>query len=78
VRRFPRRGTFVNVRKVDFRVGRRRVKRDRKAPFVQTITVPNPVAGRTYTLRTRAFIKRKRKRKLQRRALSARITVCSS
>ena len=76
VRRFPRRGTFVNVRRVDFLVGARRVRRDRRAPFVQTITIRNPVAGRTYTLRTRAFIERKRKRRLQRRAIGARVTVC--
>ncbi|HEX8207171.1 MAG TPA: hypothetical protein VF587_14005 [Solirubrobacteraceae bacterium] len=78
VRRFPRRGTFVNVKKVDFLIGRKRVKRDKKAPFVQTITVPSPVAGKTYTLRTKAFIKRKGKRKLQRKALKAKITICAS
>lgn len=78
VRRFPRRGTFVNVRRVDFYVGLRRVKRDRRAPFVQTITIRNPVAGRTYRLRTRAYIKRKRNRRLQRVTIAARVTVCTS
>jgi hypothetical protein len=77
VRRFPRRGTFVNIRRVDFLVNRRVARRDRRAPFVQFIVIRNAVPGRTYTLRTRAYIKRKRKRRLQRRFVSARITTCS-
>lgn len=76
VKRFPRRGTFRNVKRVDFFIGLKRVKRDRKPPFIQTITIPGPVAGKTYTLRTRALIKRRGKRKLQRRSLSVKITVC--
>lgn len=76
VRRFPRRGTFVNVKRVKFYVGKRLRKKDRRAPFVQTITIPNPVAGRTYRVRAKAFVKRKRTRRLQRVAVAAPVTVC--
>ena len=74
---FPKRGTFRDVKRVDFLINRKRVKRDKKAPFVQVVTIPNPVAGRTYTLRTKALIKRAGKRKLQRKALSVKVTVCA-
>ena len=76
VKRFPRRGTFRNVKRVDFLISGRRVKRDRKAPFVQTIRIPAPVAGKTYTLRTKALIKRRGKRRLQIRSLTVKIRVC--
>jgi hypothetical protein len=77
VRRFPRPGTFRNVRRVDFLINSRRVKRDKKAPFVQVLTIRNPIAGKTYTLKTKASIKRKRKRRLQRKSLSVKIAVCA-
>jgi hypothetical protein len=77
VRRFPRRGTFVAVRGVDFYVGRRRISRDRRPPFVQTIRIANPVAGRTYAVRTRAYVKRRRQLRLQRVTLRTRVTVCA-
>lgn len=76
LRRLPRRGTFVSVRRVDFLLGTRRVGRDRRAPFVQTIRIPAPVAGRTYRVRARVYVKRSRQRRLQRKTLPARIAVC--
>jgi hypothetical protein len=77
VKRFPKPGTFRNVKRVDFLINGKRVKRDKKAPFVQVLTIKSPVAGKTYTLKTKASIKRKGKRRLQRKSLSVKITVCA-
>ena len=51
---------FVKVRRTDFLIGTKRIKIDRKAPFRQTLRIPNPKKGQTYTLRARAYIKMRR------------------
>lgn len=51
---------FVKVRRTDFSIGGKTLKKDTSAPFTQTLTIPNPKQGRTYTLKARAHIKVKR------------------
>lgn len=51
---------FVKVRRTDFYVGKKRLKIDKKAPFRQTLRIPNPKKGQKYSFRARAFIKVKR------------------
>jgi hypothetical protein len=52
---------FVKVRRADFYIGSKRVKIDKKAPFVQTLTVTaSAKPGSEVKLRARAYIKVKR------------------
>lgn len=67
---------FVKVRRADFYIGKKRVKIDRKAPFVQTLRVTmSAKRGSTQTVRARAFIKVKRG-KSPTKSVRARFTVC--
>lgn len=67
---------FVKVRRSDFYIGSKRVKKDTKAPFTQVLTVTaNTVRGSTIRLRARAFIKVKRG-KSPTKSIRARIKVC--
>ena len=69
---------FVKVRRADFYIGTRRVKIDRKAPFVQTLTATATAPrGSKITLRARAFIKVKRG-KSPTKSIRTSITVCTS
>lgn len=67
---------FVKVRRADFYIGKRRVKIDRKAPFVQTLRVTASTRrGSTITVRARAFIK-VRRGKAPKKSIRATIKVC--
>ncbi len=69
---------FVKVRRTDFYIGTRRVKIDRKAPFVQTLTATATAPrGSKITLRARAFIK-VRRGKSPTKSIRTTITVCAS
>jgi hypothetical protein len=47
----------VKVRRADFFIGTKRVLMDSRAPFVATIHVTNAQAGKTYSVRVRAYLK---------------------
>jgi hypothetical protein len=67
---------FVKVRRSDFYIGSKRVKKDLKAPFTQVLTVTaGAVRGSTITLRARAFIKVKRG-KSPTKSIRAKLKVC--
>jgi hypothetical protein len=67
---------FVKVRRSDFYLDARRVKVDKKVPFVHTyrVLVTQP-RGSTITLRARAFIKVKRGRS-PKKSIRTRVKVC--
>lgn len=63
--------------RTDFYVGRKVVRKDRKAPFVHTQTISaGATAGSTVTVRARAFIKVKRGRG-PKKSISTTVRVCS-
>ena len=67
---------FVKVTRADFYIGTKVVKKDRKAPFVQTLKVTASARrGSTIKLRARAFIKVK-KGKAPKKSIRATIKVC--
>jgi hypothetical protein len=67
---------FVKVNRTDFYIGSKVVKVDRKAPFVQTLTVTaSAKRGSKITLRARAFIK-VRKGKAPKKSVRTTIRVC--
>ena len=66
---------FVKVRRVDFSIGTKRLKIDKKAPFRQTLRIPRPRAGQTYKLRARAYIKMRRGRS-PKKSIVAALRVC--
>ena len=67
---------FVKVTRADFYVGTKVVKKDKKAPFVQTLRVTaSAKRGSTINLRARAFIKVK-KGKAPKKSIKAQIKVC--
>lgn len=68
---------FVKVSRVDFYIGRKRVKIDRKAPFRQKLTVRSLKAGTKHTLKARATI-RVRRGKSPKKSISTSFSVCSS
>ena len=68
---------FVKIFRTDFYVGRKIVRKDRKAPFVHTQTVSaGATAGSTVSVRARAFIKVKRGRG-PKKSISTTVRVCS-
>ncbi len=77
-RRKKRKGNlFVKVRRSDFYLGARVVKKDTKAPFVHTYTVlVTAPRGSTISLRARAFIK-VRRGKAPKKSIRARVKVCA-
>ena len=77
-RKVRRKGNlFVKVRRTDFYVNTRRVRKDTKAPFVATFTIPaSAPAGATLTIRARAFIKVKKGRS-PKKSIHATVRVCS-
>jgi hypothetical protein len=67
---------FVKITRTDFYVGTKVAKRDRKAPFVQTLKVPSTaVRGGSLSVRARAFIKVKRG-KSPKKSIRATIKIC--
>jgi hypothetical protein len=67
---------FVKVTRADFYIGTRRVRIDRRAPFVQTLRVTAGARrGSTITVRARAFIKVKRG-KAPKKSIRSTIKVC--
>ena len=76
-RKIKRKGNvFVKVRRTDFYVNARRVRRDTKAPFVTHFRIPMSVpAGATLTIRARAFIKVKKGRS-PKKSIHATVRVC--
>ena len=66
---------FVKVNRADFFIGSARVKTDRKAPFRQTLRIPNPKKGQSYKFRARAFIK-VRRGKAPKKSIFATLKVC--
>ena len=69
---------FVKVRRADFYIQARRVKIDRKAPFVQTLTlVASARRGSAIGLRARAYIK-VRRGKSPTKSIRATIRVCAT
>ena len=66
---------FVKVTRTDFFVGSRRLKIDRKAPFRQTLRIPNPRRGQRHSFRARAFIK-VRRGKAPKKSIRATLKVC--
>ncbi|MBI5106059.1 MAG: hypothetical protein HZB46_13950 [Solirubrobacterales bacterium] len=77
-KRKKRKGSkFVKVTRADFYVGSKRVKVDRKAPFVQTLTVlASSRPGSEVTVRARAFIK-VRRGKAPKKSIRAKVKVCA-
>ena len=77
-RRKKRKGNlFVKVRRSDFYLGTRVVKKDTKAPFVHTYTVlVSAPRGSTISLRARAFIK-VRRGNAPKKSIRARVKVCA-
>ena len=67
---------FVKITRTDFYIGTRRLKIDRRAPFRQTLRIPNPRRGQTYRFRARAFIKVRRGRSPKKSIVST-LRVCS-
>lgn len=67
---------FVKVRRTDFSIGGRILKKDTSAPFTQTLTIPRPKKGQTYTLKARAHIKVKRGAG-PKKSISATLKVCA-
>lgn len=68
---------FVKVSRADFYIGTKVVRKDRKAPFVQTLRVTaSAKRGSTISLRARAFIKVKRG-KAPKKSVKATIRVCA-
>lgn len=67
---------FVKVTRTDFFIGSRRLKVDRKAPFRQTLVIPNPQRGQSYAFRARAFIK-VRRGKAPKKSIRSTLRVCS-
>ncbi len=68
---------FVKVTRADFYIGAKVVKRDRRAPFVQTLKVTaSAKRGSTITLRARAFIKVKHG-KPPKKSIRSTIKVCA-
>lgn len=67
---------FVKITRVDYYVGARRTKIDKKAPFTQTLRVPATARlGSTLTLRARAYIK-VRRGKPPKKSIKATLKVC--
>ena len=67
---------FVKVTRADFYVGSKVVKKDKKAPFVQTLKVTaSAKRGSTISLRARAYIKVK-SGKAPKKSIKASIKVC--
>ena len=77
-RRKKRKGNlFVKVRRSDFYLGTRVVRKDTRAPFVHTYTVlVTAPRGSTISLRARAFIK-VRRGKAPKKSIRARVRVCA-
>jgi len=68
---------FVKVRRTDFLVDGRRVRIDRRAPFVARLKIPySAVAGSTLTVRARAYIK-VRRGKSPKKSIRATVRVCA-
>ena len=68
---------FVKVTRADFYIGSKVVRSDRRAPFVQTLTVTASARrGSTITLRARAFIKVKHG-KAPKKSIRSTIKVCA-
>jgi hypothetical protein len=68
---------FVKVSRTDFYVGKKRLKIDRKAPFRQTLRIPNPKKGQTYSFRARAFIKMKKGKRVPKKSITTTLKVCA-
>ena len=67
---------FVKVSQARFFIGKTKLKTDRSAPFSQTLTIPQPVRGREYRLRTQAVIKVRRGRS-PKKSVFATLRVCA-
>ena len=67
---------FVKVTRADFYIGTKVVKRDRRAPFSQILTIANAQPGKSYRLRARAFIKVRRGR-APKKSIFATVKVCT-
>ncbi|MEA2424604.1 MAG: hypothetical protein QOH13_1014, partial [Thermoleophilaceae bacterium] len=65
----------VKLRRADFFIGAKRVLKDTSAPFVATIHVTGAKAGKTYTVRARAFLKVRRGPPLM-RSISRTVKTC--
>lgn len=68
---------ILRVKKADFFIGTKRVKTDRKAPFVQQLTIKNPKPGARYTVKVKAKLATKNKLKSPTKTVSAKITICA-
>jgi hypothetical protein len=67
---------FIKIKRTDFYVNTRRVKKDTRPPFVHTFRVAvGTQPGTTITLRARAFIK-SHDRKRRTKSIRARVRVC--
>jgi hypothetical protein len=67
----------LKIRRADFLIGARRVKRDTKAPFVQRIRIKTPVAGARYTLRVKAKLATRNRLRSPTKTVKATIRICS-
>lgn len=68
---------FVKITRTDFYIGSKRQKIDKKAPFKQTLKIPSPKKGQTYTLKARAFIKMSKGKKVPKKSVTSTLKVCS-
>jgi hypothetical protein len=77
IKRKKRKGSlFVKVRRADFFVATKRIKIDKRAPFVQRVTVaPTRASGSKIALRVRAFIK-VRHGKAPKKSIRTSVKVC--
>jgi hypothetical protein len=77
IKRKKRKGSlFVKVNRADFFVASKRVKTDKRAPFVQRVTVdPARASGSKLVLRVRAFIK-VRHGKAPKKSIRTTVTIC--
>ena len=67
----------LNVKRVDFYVGTKRVKRDGVKPFVQQLKIAQPQPGRRYKLTARATLRLKgSKKKTAAKRVTASVAVC--
>lgn len=77
IRRKAGKTVVLNVKRVDFYVGTRRVKRDATKPFVQLLKIGKPQPGRRYKLTARATLRLKgSKTKTAAKRVSASVLVC--
>ena len=68
---------FVRLRRTDFFIGARLMREDKKAPYAQRIRIRNAKAGKTYTLRVKAYIKQTNDA-LPKKTIRTTIRVCAA